>query len=364
MHPAFHVPAGGPYLLCHSAGCLPVTARDALEEALFGPWAAQGGNAWPAWLDAIEAFRDALTVLFGGAARDWCPVTGVSAGIFRLLSGIGFAAGRTVILASRETFPSVGFALGGLARLGLRVELIEGDPSRIDTWQRVRDPDVAAVVMMHVHSNSGLVAPVAEVAALARTHGVFSLVDVAQSAGILPIDVAGWGVDALVGSSIKWLCGGSGACYLWIDPRWTARIAPLERGWFSHENPFEMNIAHFRFASDARRFWGGTPSVAPYVVATTGLRTIAQIGVDTIRAHNLRLAALFAETAPARLADQADLAGRGGTLCLTMDAAQEAALCAADVRFDRRGTRIRLSFGIWNDARDVAIVTEQLRSVA
>ena len=364
MHPAFHTPVGGPYLLCHSAGALPVTARSTLEDALFHPWAAKGGDAWAAWLDAIDAFRDALTALFGGAARDWCPVNGVSAGVSRLLSGIDFAPGRKVIIASRETFPSVGFALSGLARLGLTVELIDGDPSRLQSWRRVRDPDVAAVVLMHVHSNSGLVAPVGDVAAIARANGVFSIVDVAQSAGILPIHAPSWGVDALVGSSIKWLCGGSGACFLWVDPRWTERIDPIERGWFSHENPFEMDIDRFRFAADARRFWGGTPSVAPYAIATAGLRTIAEIGVERIRAHNLRLAALFADTAPAALADQADLTDRGGTLCLRMDTAQEAALREAEVTFDRRGARLRLSFAIWNDESDVAIVTRQLRSLA
>jgi selenocysteine lyase/cysteine desulfurase len=63
-----------------------------------------------------------------------------------------------------------------------------------------------------------------------------------------------------------------------------------------------------------------------------------------------------------KLADPGALAQRGGTLCLTLDEHHEAALKAGGVRFDRRGTRLRLSFGIWNDEADVDRVADCLLS--
>jgi kynureninase len=90
-------------------------------------------------------------------------------------------------------------------------------------------------------------------------------------------------------------------------------------GWFSHLNPFEFNIEHFAYASDARRFWGGTPSVLPYVVATPGLQLIYQIGVPAIRTHNLTLTGRlvhFARQNNLKLLTPASPAQRGGTICI------------------------------------------------
>ena len=135
------------------------------------------------------------------------------------------------------------------------------------------------------------------------------------------------------------------------------RAAPVERGWFSHENPFEMDIRHFAFAPDARAFWGGTPSVLPTITARVGIETISRIGVPHILAHNRRLSARLAVALG--LPDWPE--PRGGTLCLPLGAAAEASLAAAGVRCDRRGEVLRLSFAIWNDDKDVDRVAEALR---
>ncbi len=359
----FHVPPGGPYGLAHSVGCLPRSVRNEIETALLTPWQERGGDAWSHWIEAIGAFRSALVDLFGGDTAQWCPQPGVSAAIAKIIGGLKPPGGRNVILLSEHAFPSVAYALGGLSRLGFRVELVSGDPSQQATWARLRDPDIAAVVLMHVHSNNALVSPVEELAAIARTQGVVSIVDIAQSAGVLPLSVEHLGVDAAVGSSVKWLGGGPGAAFAWIAPDITRRIEPVERGWFSHGDPFAMDIHHFDFAPDARRLWGGTPSVAPFVIATAGLRTIAGIGVPAIRAHNLRLSAKLLERLAGRLGDPERLPKLGGTLCLPLTTDQEATLRDAGVRCDRRGDRVRLSFGAWNDEADVDQVADALRSL-
>ncbi|MDE1918209.1 MAG: aminotransferase class V-fold PLP-dependent enzyme [Sphingomonadales bacterium] len=357
----FHLPVGGPYLLAHSVGCLPRAARDSADQAFFAPWETAGGEAWPQWLGAIDAFRSALVDLFGGELQQWCPQPGVSAAISRIISGLPCRARRNVILISEHAFPSVAYAVEGLARLGFRMELVTGDPSDLSRWRRLGDPDIAVAVMMHVHSNTGILSPVAELTAMAKAHGVFSIVDIAQSGGILPISVDAWDADAVVGTSVKWLSGGPGACFAWIAPDVTERIMPMERGWFSHVHPFEMDIHHFAFAPDARRLWGGTPSVAPFVIATVGLRTVAEVGVPAIRAHNLSLSGRLLARMGRDLPEIGPLARFGGTLCLALDEHHEAALRAGGVRFDRRGPRLRLSFGLWNDEADVDDVADCLR---
>lgn len=356
--PLFHVPGPGPYALTHSAGCLPRTAVDALRSQYIEPWQQRGGDAWADWLDRIDDFRKALAAMLGGAAPDWCPQTNVSAALTRLLGALPPAtSGRDVWLLHEDAFPSIGFVLRALQRHGHRLRLIprDADPGLADTWTRASTADVRGVVLTHVHSNTGRTTPAPEVARHCREHGLLCIVDVAQSAGILPWSVESMQADAVIGSCIKWLCGGPGAGFLWLRPELCAQLEPTDVGWFSHANPFEFDIHHFEPAADARRFWGGTPDVAPFVLATQSLRELQGIGVPSILAHNRELIDVFRSALPQRWRPMVRTEGHGGTLCL--QAGSEAAsiserLRESAVRHDRRADTLRISFHLCNDAPD------------
>lgn len=363
----FEVPPGGPYLLAHSVGCLPKRTRAAFEAAYLTPWADKGGDAWPDWLGTIDAFRSALARLLGGRMDDYCPQPNLSAALFSLLSGLPRHDSKNIIVASAHSFPSLGFVAQQAESLGLKLELIpeDRDPGDIATWEAALRSDIAVVLAMHVHSNTGVVAPIQDIAVLARDRGVVSIIDVAQSAGILPIDVASLGATALIGSCVKWLCGGPGAGFLWIDQSCVGDLTPRNVGWFSHDNPFAFDIRDFRYAPDARRFWGGTPSVAPYVLAASGIGLINEIGVDTVLAHNRALIARVAAQAPEHLRPQFDRTRRGGTICLQPGTDIDriaASLNTRNAKFDRRGDTLRLSFHLWNNEADADLVAEAIRA--
>jgi kynureninase len=357
----FEVPEPGPYLLSHSVGCLPRAARARIARELLTPWAVQGSDGWGSWLAAIDGFRAAVARLLGGEVAEICPQPSVSAALSNILSGLKREPGRDVLLVSAHAFASIGFAMRQLGALGYRLELIPEDRNPVDpqVWADALGPHVAAVVPMHVHSNSGLVSPMAEIAALARAAGAVSVVDACQAVGIIPVTPLEWGVDALIGSSVKWLCGGPGAGFLWVRRALIGELEPVNAGWFSHENPFEFDIRDFRYAKDARRFWGGTPAPAPCIVAASGIETVLGIGQDAILTANRALVATAAEAADADF----DMTNRGGTLCLTGEDpdAAEAALRAIGCRFDRRGRILRLSFHVWNDADQARAIGLALR---
>ena len=355
-HDLFEVPGPGPYLLSHSVGCLPRGSRARIASDLLDPWAEQGSDGWGSWLSAIGAFRGGVAELLGGQIAEVCPQPSVSAALGTFLSSLKREPGRDVLLASAHAFPSVGFAMQQLAALGHRLELIPEDRNPVDpqSWADKLGPHVAAVVPMHVHSNSGLVSPIDEIAALARSAGAICVVDACQAVGIVPVAPRAWGVDALIGSSVKWLCGGPGAGFLWVRHDLIADLEPIQAGWFSHADPFAFDIRDFRYADDARRFWGGTPAPAPCVLAASGIETVLGIGQGNILAANRALIAAAGEAADIAY----DMTDRGGTLCLTgddMDGA-ETALHALGCRFDRRGEILRLSFHIWNDAEQARAI--------
>jgi selenocysteine lyase/cysteine desulfurase len=342
-------------------GCLPKRSAAAIEETYLQPWQDQGGDAWPMWLAAIDDFRESLAALLGGDAAHYCPQSNLSSGLAKLLPALPKRIGRTILVAAEDCFPSMAFVLQRAREIGYDTRLIPRaqDPSSMNTWSDALTSEVAAVLVTHAHSNTGIVAPVAGITALARERGIVSMLDVAQSAGILPFSVAQSGADVVFGSCVKWLCGGPGAGFMWVRPSLLSGLTPTDVGWFSHDNPFEFDVHSFKYAPDARRFWGGTPSVVPYVVATVAIRLLTQIGIETLRAHNQELMRVFRAELPASWRDRAVLDGIGGTLCLPLGNAQEQLLRsfrAHSVRADFRGSIVRLSFHIYNTSAEAATV--------
>lgn len=366
----FWLPEGGPYLLSHSVGCLMRDAAAGVERGFLAPWRLRGADAWPEWLAAIEEFRAALATLLGGHAAHYCPQTNLSSGLAKVLTALPPAeAGRNVVLASEHCFPSMAFVLeraaGQVARF---IAPTEEPQAAFESWRRaLAAPDVRAALITHVHYATGLAAPAAEIAALCRRLGIVSILDVAQSAGILPIDVEAIGADVVLGSCVKWLCGGPGAGFLWVHPALIGRMTPADVGWFSHQDPFEFDPHHFIYATDARRFWGGTPSVAPFVMAAAAVRRLTEIGIKTVRGHNLGLQRLLAERIGRRWSFACPESVRGGTCCIPTGArltrVQEA-LRERGVRFDQRADILRLSFHLYNDETDALAVAEAFDAAA
>jgi selenocysteine lyase/cysteine desulfurase len=328
------------------------------------PWSQGGGDAWPVWLDAIGHFREALAALFGGRSSEYCPQSNVSSALTKVLPALPRPdPKRNLLLAAEDAFPSLGYVLKLGERLGFELKLIPkgSDPGNAATWEPLLDERVFAALLTHVHSNTGVATRVEEIARLCSSRGIYSVVDVAQSAGILPVRVDEFASDIIIGSCVKWLCGGPGAGFLWVRPSLLEALEPVDVGWFSHENPFEMDIRNFRFASDARRFWGGTPSIAAFVLATEGLRLVKKLSVESILEHNRALARAFLEQLPRGMHPRATLERSGGTLCLALNEEFEAtvtALKALGARFDTRGKVIRMSFHVCNSLDDAMSVAQ------
>jgi kynureninase len=361
----FHVPGPGPYVLTHSVGCLPKSSVDAVHASFLRPWQLSGGDAWDPWLAAVESFRERLANLLGGNAADYCPQSNLSSGLAKLLPALPKPDDRAVLLAAEDSFPSLAFVLQRACRTGFDLRFIARchDPSNAATWAEALTDDVAAALVTHAHSNTGVVTPVAKIAALCRQRGIRCIVDVAQSAGILPLSVPDCGADIVLGSCVKWLCGGPGAGFMWISPALVQHLAPADVGWFSHADPFEFDVHSFRFAADARRFWGGTPSIAPYAIAAQSMQVIANIGIAAIRAQNIELMNVFRDALPAAWRSGLDLDRIGGTICLNLgDALPDimSVLRANAVRLDCRGPVLRLSFHVYNTPAEAAFIARCL----
>jgi selenocysteine lyase/cysteine desulfurase len=366
-HADFNRPMGA-YFLSHSVGLLPKAAEAALDAEFLAPWRQGKADVWSAWLDAIDGFRASLAPLIGAEAADICPQTNISSALTKILFSLPQDPKRRKITLTEDDFPTIGFVAESARRAGYEPVYLKGgarlaDP---DAWAPAFAGDAAVVIATHVFSNTALKAPVAEIAARARASGVVSILDIAQSAGAVPVDLARWRPDFAIGTGVKYLCGGPGAAFLWADPAIAARCSPVDVGWFSHENPFEFDIRNFRFAEGAARFWGGTPSVAPCAIATAGFDAIARTGVEAIFAHNQHLIDRILAGVPATsILSHARAGERGSSLILRMRSAEaaRAAFAEAGIACDERMGGFRFSVHLYNDEADAERLLRALEAV-
>ncbi len=356
----FHLPEGS-YLLSHSVGCLPRQTKQ-VQARFIKLWQEKGDGAWDEWLASIERFRLSLAKLLNGQARDICPQVNVSSAVSKVLSSLPWRPEKNKILISQLDFPSVGFALSQAERSGyqiVKMPAINGGFT-LESWLSYLTEDTRLALITHSLYGNSFLNPVGDIVRLARQRQIFTLIDIAQSAGVVPIDLQQWNADFVVGSCIKWLCGGPGAGFLWANPAQVDQFLPMDVGWFSHEDPFEFDINHFVYATGAQRFFGGTPSVLPYMIASAGIDVINQIGVKSIRAHNQAMTTLLVQQAQAmgfNLLSPADPWRRGGTVCIGFKRPEKVCeqLRKEKVLVDYRPAfGVRFSPHIYNDEDDLA----------
>lgn len=368
----FNLPEGH-YFLSHSVGCLPKKAETSLAENFLTPWKMSGGDAWPIWLDTIDAFCASLGKLLHGQEPDFCPQSNLSSGFTKWLMSLPETqsiktATKRKILIHQTAFPSMGFVCNAMQKMGFELVFIPASEpvSNKETWEQAINKDVFCVLATHVHSNTGAVAPIEHIAMLCEKYNSYFAVDIAQSAGILPINLTSWNADAVFGSCVKWLCGGPGAGFMWVNPQTTEMLSPIDVGWFSHQNPFEMDINHFQYAQGAKRFWGGTPNVAPFALARGSVETLLEIGQQNIFAHNRRLANELLINIEDCLQASIDLENNGGTLCIELPDANinmlESELQRQHCYFDVRGNVMRFSFHIYNTLPQIELLIEAIRT--
>lgn len=349
----------GTYLLNHSVGRPLKQAQHAFNEAFFAPWGQSNQEPWGEWLTIIDEFRGALGQLFNAPANEFCPQVNLSSALTKLVMSLErLQKHQPIVLMSEIDFPSMGFVLQQALPANSELRLIPADADITDAnvWASYLARDVDMVFISNSYSNTGQRAPVAEILSLTAVQGTLSVVDVAQSAGVIPLDLAQQRPDFVIGSSVKWLCGGPGAAYLWVNPRRLDECHPKDVGWFSHQNPFEFDIHDFRYHDSALRFWGGTPSVTPYTIAAHSIRYFANLGSEAIFQHNQHLIDVVADELADELISPREQSRRSGTMVVNFGQHQPALMTAlqqANISVDQRQAGIRISPHLYNDEADI-----------
>jgi kynureninase len=360
----FPILASTTYLINHSLGAMPAEAARRLE--LFAhEWATRGARAWgEGWWDSPVRVGDLVGSIVGAPPGSTVMHQNVTVAEAIVLSCFDFEPPRNRIVFEAGLFPSVRYVQQAWARFGAEVIVCEDAQAVIDAI----DERTLLVPVSHVLYKTAEIQPIERIAARAHEVGAHVCLDAYQSAGAVPLDVTELGIAFCVGGSVKWLCGGPGAGWLYVRPDLAARLEPAFAGWQGHAHPFAFED-EMEPAPGATRFLTGTPVVAANYAASAGYELIGEIGVDRIRANSMRQTALLVELvdeAGFELTSPRDPEIRGGSVVFRVPDFQavHAELAARDIICDYRpdaGLRFGPHFFTTDD--EIRFAVEQVAEI-
>lgn len=293
------------YMISHSLGAMPNRAAVRLQE-FAGTWATRGIRAWEeGWWDMPITVGNLVGSIIGAGDGEVVMQQNVSICQSIVTSCFDWSGRRNKLVTDGLNFPSNDYIYHGLERQGARVVTAhspDGVTLPVELLLEAIDEETQLVSVSHVAFRSSYVQDLAAVTARAHSVGAMVVADLYQSAGSLPVNVRELGVDFATGGSVKWLCGGPGAGYLYVRRDLWLKLRPVATGWMAHEQPFAFEGGPIRYAGDAFRFLNGTPNVPAMYSARSGYEIINEIGVPAIRAKSLRQTSRLME-----LADEAGM---------------------------------------------------------
>jgi cysteine desulfurase family protein len=234
----------------------------------------------------LDDTRHRLNQFFGGASPErWILTFNCTDGLNLAIKGI-IRAGDHVITTDVE-HNSVSRPLRALEKAGVitltRIASVDGyvEPGQI---QAALTEKTTLVVMTHASNVLGTVQPIERIAPIVRSAGALLLVDAAQSAGVVPIDLSAVPIDLLAFPGHKALYGPTGTGTLYVGPRADGRIRPWREGGTGGDSSSEIQPALMPYLLE-----GGTPNVLGAAGLAAGISWVADQGPDRLRAHEVAL---------------------------------------------------------------------------
>ncbi|MBA2341677.1 MAG: aminotransferase class V-fold PLP-dependent enzyme [Pyrinomonadaceae bacterium] len=371
--PEFPILDKAVYLISHSLGAMPRATYERMHEYA-EMWATRGVRAWAeGWWEMPLSVGDELAPIIGAPSGTVAMHQNVSVCQSLILSCFEPQGKRNKIVYSSLEFPSVTYVYEAHAREGkFRIEIVPSDDGITVSNERLLaaiDEETLLVPISHVLFKSAFLQDAKRITERAHEVGAIVVLDTYQSAGTVPFSVTDLDVDLATGGSVKWLCGGPGAGYLYVHPRWHDKLEPKVTGWMAHESPFAFEAAPVRYASGIARFLHGSPAIPALYAARSGYEIIREVGVENIRQKSVRQTTRLielAEEAGLHVTSPPDVNQRGGTITVNVEhgAGMVRELGKREIIVDfRPGAGVRISPHFYTKDEELEIVIREMREI-
>lgn len=357
------------YLINNSLGAMPRAVYDNLK--LYADiWSTRGIRAWEeGWWEFIGEIGNILADIINAPKNTVSMHQNVTIAEAVVLSCFNFQGKKNKIVYSDMNFPSVMYLYQAQIPNGAKIQIVRSeDGITVPTEKMLAaiDNETLLVPISHVLFKSAYIQDVEAIIEKAHQHGAHVVLDTYQSVGTVPVDVQKLNVDFVVGGSIKWLCGGPGAAYLYVRPDLGSRLQPKLTGWMAHQMPFAFEPT-MRFTDNiAFKFLNGTPHLPALYAVKAGYEIIRQVGVENIRRRSIQLTERIIQHAQRfgfKINSPLNAEQRGGTVVVQMENSQQIAkeLLKRDFLIDwRPNAGIRISPHFYNTEDEVDAIMEEI----
>jgi kynureninase len=356
------------YMISHSLGAMPRRTRARLNQYA-DEWDTRGIRAWEeGWWEMPVTIGDLIAKIIGAGAGEIVMQQNVSICQAIVAGCFDWSAKRNKIVTEDMNFPS---NLYIYQQCGARVATVPS-PDRItvptDRMLAAIDEETALVSVSHVLFRSSYIQDLGSITRRAHEVGAMIVADLYQSAGTVPVNVRDLGVDFATGGSVKWLCGGPGAGYLYVRRDLWPSLRPRLTGWAAHREPFSFSLDH-DYDDTMHRFLNGTPNVPAMYAAQSGYEIINEVGVENIRAKSLRQTRRLIELAKEAgfgINSPRNPEERGGTVVIDVPNGYEVTkeLSRRDFLVDYRpGAGIRVAPHFYTKDEELELVVDEIAAL-
>ena len=273
------LPDGCIHLQTGGVGATPRPVFEATVAAMAALERDPVGETYGPGIGHLDKVRAKAAALFGCGSEDIVLTKSATAGRVRIAQGLSFRPGDRILITDHE---HPGGRLGwewAARRYGAVIDTLEISPAATDPQAIVEQfsaairPETRILSFSHMLFTTSVRLPAADLCALARARGCLAIVDGAQSAGAVPVDVVAMGCRAYSASGHKWLMGPKGTGILFLSPELGERLdaLPLQAGRQANSDSTGIgNIAGMH----------GLGAAIDYVQA---------LGLQSLEEHNLAL---------------------------------------------------------------------------
>jgi len=360
-------------MISHSLGAMPRRASERMHEYA-QTWSTRGIRAWEeGWWEMPRALGDLVGRIIGAAPGEVVMQQNVSTCVATVLSCFDWSGRRNKIVSEALNFPSNLYQCHALEKAGARVVTVpseDGVSVPLDRMLAAIDGETRLVFVSHVLFKSSYIQDLAAIIRRSHEMGALVLADIYQSAGTVPVDVRALGADFATGGSVKWLCGGPGAGYLYVRRDLWPQFEPRFTGWMAHKQPFAFDAGAIDYANDAFRFLNGTPAIPALYAARSGYEIIGEVGVARIREKSMRQTArliALAEEAGFSVRSPRNPAERGGTVVIDVPNGAEVTqeLLRRNFLVDYRpGAGIRVAPHFYSKDGELEMTVREMQTIA
>lgn len=322
----FIIPDGLCYLDGNSLGCLPRAVPERIERVVEQEWAQDLVGGWDEWMSLPERVGDRLARLVGAGPGEVIVLDTTTIALLKLLGAARrLRPDRGVILTTAANFPTDLYAIDASAALfGCSVRRV----SAAELGEAL-DDTVAVLCLTHVDFRTGSMLDMSGLSERARAVGALTIWDLSHSAGALPVDLDGDGVDLAVRCTYKYLNAGPGSpAFIYVRAALQDQVTNALPGWLGHEAPFAF-AASYRPAPGIRRFVTSSPSVIGISAVDAALDAWDGVELVDVRAKSVALTEMFIEAVAERTGAELELASprdpsrRGSQVSLRHERAYE-----------------------------------------